>query len=398
MLRRDDFFMLWRFLVAQALEGTLCAYRGLWGPRRQAIGQDVQTILVVTLDRLGDILVTFPGVEAIRELYPGARLVYLTTWEGSELVRGRARLDEIVCLDFPWAGEGNVCHRAVLQHTLQTLQRLRRRRFDLSIGFHPDLFSIAVQAFVGARYRIAPAFKGGSGLLTGVAPSSATQHIRARVAATLSLLGWHGKLGMPCMPLAAAETSWAEVFLREHGGQEGDLVVGLAPGARDPAKRWPAGRWAELARALLLQGSVRLLVVGGQREEGLADQIRALTGGAVINAVGRTDLRYTAALISRMHLLVTVDSLARHLAAAVGTPAVVLQYAGDRPGTWGQYRESEYIVRRHVPCSPCGTIICPRPTHDCMLLITPGEILEEIRRRSLLVSAPVYRDPGMSMP
>jgi len=72
---------------------------------------------------------------------------------------------------------------------------------------------------------------------------------------------------------------------------------------------------------------VPLVIIGGQGDAGLGDEIqRAAEGGRrrVVNACGKLTLRQSAALIGKATLLVTNDSAPLHLATAMGTPVVAL--------------------------------------------------------------------------
>jgi ADP-heptose:LPS heptosyltransferase len=105
---------------------------------------------------------------------------------------------------------------------------------------------------------------------------------------------------------------------------EGRDFVLLVPGSspRHPAKRWPAARFAMLARALDEKGYLPV-VVGSRHERPLA----ALIGKAcptALDLVGRTDIAVLAALAQRAALTVGNDTGVCHLAAAAGSPLVVL--------------------------------------------------------------------------
>jgi len=98
------------------------------------------------------------------------------------------------------------------------------------------------------------------------------------------------------------------------------LVPGSSP--QHPAKRWPAARFAVLARALAATGIVPV-VVGSAHEAPLAAVIRAACPGAV-DLVGRTDIGLLAALAQHARLTVGNDTGVSHLAAAAGCPVIVL--------------------------------------------------------------------------
>ncbi|MEO3778671.1 glycosyltransferase family 9 protein [Micromonospora sp. B11E3] len=111
-------------------------------------------------------------------------------------------------------------------------------------------------------------------------------------------------------------------------------VTVLHPGTKLTAKRWPAGRYAALARRLTERGH-RVVVTGSAEERELAAWV-ADHGGLAPEAVlaGRTDLGDLAALVAYARLVVSNDTGIAHLATAYGTPSVVL-FGPVPPARWG---------------------------------------------------------------
>ncbi|WP_433461157.1 glycosyltransferase family 9 protein [Micromonospora sp. CA-248212] len=108
----------------------------------------------------------------------------------------------------------------------------------------------------------------------------------------------------------------------------------LHPGSTVPAKRWPAERFAALARTLRERGH-RVLVTGSADERGLAERVAEASGlppAAVL--AGRTDLGALAALVADARLVVSGDTGVAHLATAYGTASVVL-FGPVPPAAWG---------------------------------------------------------------
>ncbi|WP_320068024.1 glycosyltransferase family 9 protein [Micromonospora sp. RTGN7] len=106
------------------------------------------------------------------------------------------------------------------------------------------------------------------------------------------------------------------------------------PGSKIPAKRWPARRFAALARELTDRGH-RVVVTGSAEERELAGQV-AYHAGLPPQAVlaGRTDLGDLAALVAHARLVVSGDTGVAHLATGYGTASVVL-FGPVPPARWG---------------------------------------------------------------
>jgi ADP-heptose:LPS heptosyltransferase len=106
------------------------------------------------------------------------------------------------------------------------------------------------------------------------------------------------------------------------------------PGAASGARRWPPGRWAEVARRLA-GGGRTVLVTGGPGEVALAEEVAGRAGlppSAVL--AGRTDLIGLAAVVAAADLLLCGDTGVAHLATALGIPSVVL-FGPVPPSEWG---------------------------------------------------------------
>jgi ADP-heptose:LPS heptosyltransferase len=124
--------------------------------------------------------------------------------------------------------------------------------------------------------------------------------------------------------------------------------VCLHPGASVPERRWPAGRFAAVGRALASRGRT-LVLTGSGAETGLTAAVARGVRAPVLDLAGRTELGTLAALLSRARLLICNDTGVSHLAGALGVPSVVLS-TGDNPARW-----APADTRRHrVLCDDKG--------------------------------------------
>jgi ADP-heptose:LPS heptosyltransferase len=108
----------------------------------------------------------------------------------------------------------------------------------------------------------------------------------------------------------------------------------IHPGAASAARRWPAERWAAVARAELRAGRP-VAITGGAGERDLAVAVAAAAGlpeGAVL--AGRTSLLELAAAVAAAARVTCGDTGVAHLATALGTPSVVL-FGPTPPAEWG---------------------------------------------------------------
>jgi ADP-heptose:LPS heptosyltransferase len=144
---------------------------------------------------------------------------------------------------------------------------------------------------------------------------------------------------------------------------------------------WSAENFSALGRMLVDRG-FRLVLTGSGDDRALAERIaRALPAGASRQLAGRTTVRQLAAVIRRTTVFVSVDSGPAHVAAAVGTPVVVLWGPGILEQTRPMSSRSPVkVVRYPVPCAPCyGTPLMKSCRQNiCMQSISPAQALAAI--------------------
>ncbi|HET9148137.1 MAG TPA: glycosyltransferase family 9 protein [Acetobacteraceae bacterium] len=262
----------------------------------------MRRILVIRLGALGDIVLSFPAFAAIRAAHPGAEITLLTTAPFAGWLTQSPWFDQVLVDDRPafW--------------NLPGLARLHRKL----VGFDM-VYDLQTSSRSSRYFRLAgrPPW---SGIAPGCShphanPARNAMHTRERIAEQLAMAG------IPTLP--APDLSWL------CGGMMGfnlparfaALIPGAAP--HRPAKRWPAGNFATLAKRLDLP----VAILGGKAEQPIAARIRRDAPEA-IDFTGRTDLAHLAALLARASLAIGNDTGPMHLAVALGTPSIVL-FSGE---------------------------------------------------------------------
>jgi ADP-heptose:LPS heptosyltransferase len=148
----------------------------------------------------------------------------------------------------------------------------------------------------------------------------------------------------------------------------------IHPGAKSASRRWPATRYAAVARALAERGH-HVVVTGSAGEGDIASQVVLGAGlPARANLAGRTGVGELAGLVAHARLVISGDTGIAHLATAYRTPSVVL-FGPMSPGRWGPPLDRPY----HRPIWH-GTAAepgdAPGPaTHPALLGIAVDEVL-----------------------
>jgi lipopolysaccharide heptosyltransferase I len=274
-------------------------------------------ILICRFSAIGDVILTMPLLPALREHFPNAFLAWIVNKDPGKLLPGHEALDELIRVPRRWLRS---------PHTVwKVRRRLRAMWFDVAIDAQ-GLSKSAIAAWLsGAKRRIGFGCDLGREVSTWFNTElvhSDSEHI---VDCHLDLLRPLG-IQAPTVRFAIPETQQdAQTAARilHRAGIDGDFVI-INPGAGWPSKRWPADRYAEVARHLgQVRGFPTLVLWAGHQEKAWAEQIVAGSGGH-----GRlpppTTLAESAALSRRARMFLGSDTGPLHIAAAGGTPCVSL--------------------------------------------------------------------------
>jgi heptosyltransferase-2 len=336
----------------------------------------IKRILVKGTNWVGDTIISFPAVSALRQQLPKARISVLTRSRLAELWKANPDIDEVLTYDMP-GGAGRIFGE------LQIARLIKQKEIDLAVIF-PRSFSSALMVFLGGvPRRIGYKGEGRGLLLTERIACTAELLSRHRMYYYLQLiepLGSYPSPPLPSLSLNGAQERWADTFLSQ-SGLKGKMLVGLNPGATyGEAKCWPPERFAALGRRLIKDSGASILIFGSSRpqEKALNAVIAEGIGEDCLNLSGETSLWQLAALLRRCRLLVTNDTGTMHVAAAVGTRVVAI-FGPTDPRTTSPLGKGHVIIRREVPCSPCLKRVCPED-HRCMELISVTNVLEAVQK------------------
>jgi ADP-heptose:LPS heptosyltransferase len=271
-----------------------------------------ETILVIKLSALGDFIQATGPMKAIRAHHPAARITLLTTPPFEGMARATGWFDEV------WT-DGRPSWRN-LPAVAGLIGRIRRARFA-------RVYDLQTQGRTVRYFQLLwPKRPPWSGNAPGAAfeyggPERDRLHVQDSQRRQLRIAGID-EVGAPDIGWLTGKANLAppRPFAL--------LVPGGAP--HRPAKRWPAERYGELARALAGQGITPLVLGHGPEEEALAAVIQGAEPRAQV-LVGQTSFGDIADLARRAVLVVGNDTGPAHIAIAAGAPGLVLFSAESNP-------------------------------------------------------------------
>jgi ADP-heptose:LPS heptosyltransferase len=330
------------------------------------------SIAVLRALQLGDMLCAVPALRALRRAYPRARITLIgLPWARAFTERYCHYLDDF--LEFPgYPGLPERAHDA--SAVAAFLATAQARQFDLALQLHGNgrIVNPLTQR-LGARksagFRLPHGYCPDPGLFL---PWQAAEHEVVRYVRLLSELGVPAQGLELEFPLSGEDRTQFEAIARGHALQAGRFVC-LHAGSQLPSRRWPAKRFAAVGDAFSRRG-YRVALTGTGSESALTRSVAAAMRMPSIDLAGATSLGALAMLIGQAAAVVCNDTGISHMAAALGTPSVVVSCGAD-PARWAPLdRERHRVLFRDVECRPCAYQVCPFG-HPCATGVSVQAVL-----------------------
>jgi ADP-heptose:LPS heptosyltransferase len=345
-----------RFMV-RVFDAALAPLKWFGPNRRQ---EAVQRVLLLRLERIGDLLMTLDAIHDARRFWPEARIdLAVGAWNAqlAELIPGLARVHVV---SVPWLARDSAGDS--WRTLIATARRWRTVAYDVIVNFEPDVRTNFLTWIAGGRTRFGYESGGGGAFLShalryDVSTHSATNARRLIAHASESQSPKATSHEEPTPRLVVPDS--ARQRARELLGGAGRPLVGLHVSGGRPSKQWHLDRFAEAGRQVAERRGATLVLTGSVADRPLIDAVRVQLGSApVVDVAGVLDVVGLAALLSELDVFITGDTGPMHVAAAMGTPLVSL-FGPSNPVRYGPLATRAEVLRVDLPCSPCGRVRLP---------------------------------------
>jgi len=348
-----------------------------------------RSVLVVTTQRLGDVLLATPLLRSLRRAWPQANLSALVFDDTRSVLERNRDIDEIITVP-----------RRPSRPAHLRLMRSLWRRYDLAVstgaGDRPSLY-----AWMAGRRSVGFVLPGAGQawkrhlLDACVAFDDIDSHT---VVANLRLADALGiaRCYDVCLDWSDGDAKGVDQAL----GDDPPPYAVLHMSAKFNYKNWHAEGWARLGAWLIEQG-MHIVFTGSPEpsERAAIAGVRGCLPAAASCAMTDFSLSQVAYLLSRAQLVISPDTVISHAAAAVGTPTITL-FGPSNPIKWGPWpggvqtdpspyrlRGSQrignvFLLQGEGACVPCRLEGCDRHTASfsrCLQTLPAERVIEAAR-------------------
>lgn len=344
-------------------------------------------LLIRAPNWVGDAVMALPALRELRRIF-GDSLITLAArpWVAG-LFENEGLADNLV----PVRDASGFFNRA--RHFISDANRLRRERFDYAVLL-PNSFGSALAARAGGAKKIAGYAADGRRLLLdhvisfdpGYKKLHQVRYYLNIAAQIESKLTGESRVDFercePRLHVGEEQKDRARFMLERFGAGTGaneHAILAINPGATNStAKRWPAERFAEIADRLSQRDGFETVIVGAESDTEVAERVAGLMRTSAVVLAGKTSIAELKAVLSCARLVISNDTGAAHVSAALGVPTVVVfgptEHVSTRP-----LSQHAAVIRHDVECSPCMLRECPID-HRCMTRLEVEDVYGAARR------------------
>jgi lipopolysaccharide heptosyltransferase I len=329
-------------------------------------------ILIIKPSAWGDIVHSLPFLATLKKRYPVCEIHWVVAKGLHTFLEDHPLIHKLWIMDKDgWKDLSRI--RKTLAEVRTFRRGLRAEHFDISIDLSGLLRSGLITLAARARYRLgfSDSDEGSPFFYTHKIPGGEQIHAIDRYLLLADLIDCN-----------ATEVTYPFARLPDIT----ELLQSLpphfciiAPSAGKEANRWPAKRFAELAARL----EIPSVIIAGNGDKHIAEEVVAGSRGKAINLAGQTGLKEMVALTKQASFFICNDTGPMHIAAALGIPVFAL-FGPANPIRTGPYGSNATVIRVELECSPCyAHKPCSQNNWRCMKDITVARVLERIAAKGI---------------
>jgi len=314
-------------------------------------------ILVIRLQAMGDLVITLPYVQHLRNTLPADTRIDLLTREETAPIP-----QSIVLFNKVFALGGGRSYKKIMLHTLFALPKLLWQRYDMVIDLQNNIYSdIVRKTLMPKAWTVFDRFS----------PIAAGERNRHTIES----------LGMGPNPMATGlklkDETIGKSILKTNGWNGTDKLVVLNPAGFVITRNWPIDYYVSFAQLWLKQfPDTRFLVTGTSFIEAKAIVLQQALGDRLINIVGKTTAAEAFAVLQHATLVLSEDSGLMHMSWVSGIPTLTL--FGSTRSDWSRPlgNHSFFLDSSDLPCGNCMQSVCRFGDVRCLTRHTPEQVLQ----------------------
>ncbi len=315
--------------------------------------ENIRNVLLVQLGDIGDVVLSFPAVRALKENFPRADVVVAVKEKAKELIEDCKWTTDVISINEEkrtWIEE--------LKHQKKFFSHLRGFHFDLAIDMKTGDRETLLAFLSGAQQKISFYANDGKLWRNRVFTHLFTdepnpgRHIAQYYLGLLEAYNIRTDHIWPEHDVPDDRYQKARALLKNEGVPSARPIIAVQPFSLWKYKEWGVDKYIQLIDWLISGYNVSIIITGSFDERERAGEIIKKCRQNTYNLAGETSIGTLAAVFKACRLFIGVDSAGVHIAAAVGLPTVSI-FGPSSYIDWAPRGKQHRVVHKDFQCVPC---------------------------------------------
>jgi ADP-heptose:LPS heptosyltransferase len=325
----------------------------------------MKNILLLQLNRLGDLVQTVPLLRRMRKENPESRIVLVALEGFSGILEECGYFDALIPIAQRDMEALGIPERQAAFPDLAPFNAHPefRQAYDLIVNLTNDLGSAVICEKVPAARKLGRihTYEGELRLLGPWAKymfsmvSHRVDNLFNIVDIQMGIAGMAPSPEPRSLPVSEARKGEIEELLAAGGRRPGRKLIALQTAASELHRAWSLDNFSAAAQSLLANGYADIVLLGDAGERARAERLAGMIGMPIIDMTGKTSLLQLPAVLQACDLLISNDTGTIHVAAAVGTPTLGLYFSTAYYSETAPYGDNHVVLQVEIPCAPCQT-------------------------------------------
>lgn len=325
-------------------------------------------VLVIRSDKVGDVVLTVPMLRELRKNLPNANITLVVKPEVYNIVELCPYVNEVLKFDSHIKGK-LIKVRMFFRLLVFALKHLWTKSYDLALvpRWGKDYYFSAWIALLSRAkerigyYQSVSHMDRYQGLYTYILNEKRHLHWVEYCLNMLRQIGFNVEDTSLELWLDDDYELFTSKLFEVNNIDLNDFIVAVSISPANTRRMWPTSSFIELSSWLINICNMKVILIGAEMEEIIGKEMECELSGKVINLIGKTSLRETAAILKRCNLFIGGDSGPMHIAAAAKTPVIEIschpkngsESHFNSPVHFAPWGISNIILRPDLALSPC---------------------------------------------
>lgn len=313
--------------------------------------------LVIRLHALGDVVITLPYLQALKNDLPNLELHFLTREEFADIPRNASMFSRVFSVN------DRRNPKKLMAKSLAMLPQLLSNQYDIVLDLQRNSISRFLRRLL---------FPKSYSEFDRYSPLSAGERVRK----TINLLGID-EIGPDLERIEFAIVDRIDDRWTATGYSRAQRYIVLNPAGSSTSKNWPVEHYARFAELWLarVDANAKFLIIGTERVLEKALYLKKEMGERLLNLTGMTTAADAYRMMSQSRLLLTEDSALMHMAWVSRVPLVAL--FGSTPSVWSRPLGERSILldSSDLECGFCNESFCRYGDVHCLMRYSPETVL-----------------------